>query len=88
MEKDGNPWYISAFVFMIMLTAAGPSPLVIPLIYYVGIGFDHTTWPGWMSYFETDLYRVVAVPIIILFTIYWINGIFLFIIDITGLAHW
>jgi sterol desaturase/sphingolipid hydroxylase (fatty acid hydroxylase superfamily) len=88
LGKD-NPLWATASLFLIYSLASGPSPAVMIIAYFAvpGLGFRTEWWTMWMDYWGTSFNLCVTAMILVANGTYWVNGLVLFAIDLTGLGQ-
>lgn len=85
VDSLDNPWWLDAALIVWCLIITGPSPICIPLIYFLTMYMDEW-WTLYVQNTETYFERVFLVPSAIALITYWVNGLLLFAIDLTGVG--
>lgn len=80
-----NPWYTTVPLVIYSGMVAGPSPLVLFVIF--GFVLRPEVWyPLYLEVFTTAFQQIVVGTLIISLSVYYVNGLFLFAVDLTGLG--
>lgn len=83
-----NPWYVTLTLFVALCYAAGPSPLVLFVVYFLVPGYKLEWWSYLVDTLGSKFHIVVTGIFITQFITYWGNGFVLLAIDLSGAANW